>query len=368
MTVHIRYEQAVYGSFPFRDQGYDLLAHSPGCAPEWLDWLKAVCPRLAPPPHEGTEGALSVLRPDRDTWAIIGASERGADDRGRPGAIAFHALFLTDQDYRRTNGDPFPLMARFRFYWGPDDHSLTAETAEVTPSPQAPLPVKSLAYLVKAIQSGCRVRLPATSPMNERSQQVWQALPRRVRCRATLATWTVDRDLDCDLIAGPFPNEVVIPPKRRRLVPLLLLSLCVLCVSVVSLTLPKHFKPTSDLKALKSIPRYRGPWLTAEERGRLARDDDPEARRALLWDALIHQFAADRPLPADFDHRPRHVQLQLLAWSLHVEAEPGTSDDEILKRLEELTAYEGPTRPGPLADEYPTLVKYAQFLVMLRSR
>ena len=31
----VRFEQAVYGSFPFRDQGYALLAQSPGCRDGW---------------------------------------------------------------------------------------------------------------------------------------------------------------------------------------------------------------------------------------------------------------------------------------------------------------------------------------------
>ena len=41
-TVRVRFEQAVYGSFPFWDRGYALLAHSPGCRPEWLAEFAAV--------------------------------------------------------------------------------------------------------------------------------------------------------------------------------------------------------------------------------------------------------------------------------------------------------------------------------------
>src|SRR3954466_7946313 len=41
MPHTVRFEQAVYGSFPFWDKGYAVLAQSPGCRPEWLAGLRA---------------------------------------------------------------------------------------------------------------------------------------------------------------------------------------------------------------------------------------------------------------------------------------------------------------------------------------
>jgi len=119
---------------------------------------------------------------------------------------------------------------------------------------------------------------------------------------------------------------------------------------------------------LATVPRYRGPWLTADQRAELARDDDPEARRALLWDAYIRQFAADRPLPADFARRPSREQVTLLAWSFHVELGPDTSEREAIRRLAEALDFDLATRPSPLASEYPALDDYARFLAGLPRR
>ena len=53
--VGIRCEQAVYGSFPFRDQGYAMLAESPGCRAEWLAELRAACQRYGERPVGAAE-------------------------------------------------------------------------------------------------------------------------------------------------------------------------------------------------------------------------------------------------------------------------------------------------------------------------
>ena len=50
LPVKVRFEQAVYGSFPFWHRGYAVLAHSAGCRPEWLAELRTVCQRCGEPP------------------------------------------------------------------------------------------------------------------------------------------------------------------------------------------------------------------------------------------------------------------------------------------------------------------------------
>ena len=37
-------------------------------------------------------------------------SPQGVDDHGRPGALAFHGLFITPRDYRRAGADPFAFL------------------------------------------------------------------------------------------------------------------------------------------------------------------------------------------------------------------------------------------------------------------
>src|SRR5262249_4885253 len=119
-AAQVRYEQAVYGSFPFWDKGYAVLAQSPGCRPEWLADLRAACQRYgAPPRGVAASGAWFCLRLPSGPWAIVGVGSPGSDDRGRPGALAFHALFLAPRDYRRAGHDPFALAAALRRDWGP---------------------------------------------------------------------------------------------------------------------------------------------------------------------------------------------------------------------------------------------------------
>ena len=55
----IRFEQAVYGSFPFWNRGYGVLAHSTGCRPEWLAELRDVCQRYGEPPTGRTSRVAS---------------------------------------------------------------------------------------------------------------------------------------------------------------------------------------------------------------------------------------------------------------------------------------------------------------------
>src|SRR5690348_13608546 len=91
--VVVRYEQAVYGSFAFREQGYGMLAASPGCRPRWLADLRAACQRMGERPAGVADApALFALRLPSGPWAVVGVSPQGPDDRGRPGALAFHAL------------------------------------------------------------------------------------------------------------------------------------------------------------------------------------------------------------------------------------------------------------------------------------
>src|SRR3954464_15992347 len=69
-SVEIRYEQAVYGSFPFWDRGYAVLAHSPGCRPEWLAGPRAARQRYG-------ERPAAAGRPAPRLPALRGAARGG---------------------------------------------------------------------------------------------------------------------------------------------------------------------------------------------------------------------------------------------------------------------------------------------------
>ncbi|HEX8204331.1 MAG TPA: GGDEF domain-containing protein, partial [Isosphaeraceae bacterium] len=202
--VPIRFEQAVYGSFPFWDRGYDVLARSPGCRPEWLAGLRDVCQRYGERPRGAAEaGGLFALRLPGGPWAIVGPSVQGTDDRGRPGALAFHALLLSPRDYRRAGCSPFALAGALRRRWGPETTSLPSGTWLVGP-PGPPAAENDRARrIAAALARGRRVAVEADGPMDELAGRVWNLLPARVRRRASVATWAFGNANRFDLVALP---------------------------------------------------------------------------------------------------------------------------------------------------------------------
>jgi hypothetical protein len=204
-TVEIRYEQAVYGSFPFWDKGYAVLAESPGCRPEWLAGLRAACQRFGERPG-GVDRVRSLfaMRLVGGPWMIVGVGSPGNDDRGRPGALAFHALFVSQDDYRRTGCNPFAFEEALRDDWTAATRHLPPGTFAVAPeeSPTEPTDPRT-ARVVGALVRGRRVAIEATGPIEALARQVWPALPGRVRRRASVATWAFGNGNRFDLVALP---------------------------------------------------------------------------------------------------------------------------------------------------------------------
>jgi hypothetical protein len=204
-TITIRFEQAVYGSFPFWDRGYAVLAQSPGCRPEWLAEFRAACQRYGERPAGAAEaGGLFATRLSSGSWMIVGPSSQGVDDRGRPGAVAFHALFLRPREYRRAGYVPFGLAGALRNDWTADTQALAPGEWEVElPGPPAPPPDDRAARIVATLVGGRRVAIEAQGPIDELAKQVWLALPERVRKRASVATWAFGNGSRFDLVALP---------------------------------------------------------------------------------------------------------------------------------------------------------------------
>ncbi|MEO6809377.1 MAG: hypothetical protein ABI353_09735 [Isosphaeraceae bacterium] len=198
----VRYEQAVYGSFPFWDRGYAVLAQSPGCRTEWLEELQRVCQRFGERPRGVAEPAgLFALRLKSGPWIIVGVGSPGADDRGRPDALAFHALFLGPRAARQVLWDPFALETALRRDWGPDTHSLPAGAWPVACSTAKP--DDRAAPIAAALSRGRRVALEADQPIDDLARAVWQLLTPRVRRRTSVATWAFGNGNRFDLVALP---------------------------------------------------------------------------------------------------------------------------------------------------------------------
>jgi hypothetical protein len=204
--VAIRYEQAVYGTFPFWDRGYAILASSPGCRDEWLADLRTACQKYGERPAGAAEaGGLIALRLESGPWAIIGPCPQGVDDRGRPGALAFHALFLSGSDYRKAGAFPFAFAEILCKDWTADTvlkaGSITLE--DTPPADQSPPADARASTIANALSRGRRVAIEAPGPIDDLARQVWLALPLRRRRSLSLATWTFANGNHFDLAALP---------------------------------------------------------------------------------------------------------------------------------------------------------------------
>ena len=211
LPVKVRLEQAVYGSFPFWHRGYAVLAHSAGCRPEWLAELRTVCQRFGEPPAGLTPmDSLFALRLKCGPWIIVGALPQGCDDKDRPGALAFHALFLGQWPYRLIGADPFALTGALRRDWSAADRDRTLPVVKWAASGNRTACFSAtaeddprLAQIVQALTQGRRAVVQSTEPIDGLACGVWRALPRSARRRATVATWAFDNANQFDLIGLP---------------------------------------------------------------------------------------------------------------------------------------------------------------------
>ncbi len=213
-VLNARFEQAVYGSFPFCNRGYGVLARSAGCRPEWLAALRSACQRYGERPA-GIDDAdgLFAIRIDRGPWMIVGVTPQGCDDAGRPGALAFHALFVGPWTYARAGADPFAFAGILRRDWSPEDLDATlppvraiirrAGQRQSDEDPATPVDDERLAAIVAAIAGGRRVAVQSAVPIDALAREIWRALPFRVRLRASVATWAFDNANRFDLVALP---------------------------------------------------------------------------------------------------------------------------------------------------------------------
>lgn len=198
----VRYEQAVYGSFPFWDRGYAVLARSPGCRDEWVEELQRVCQGFGERPRGVAEPAgLFALRLKSGPWMIVGVGAPGLDDRGRPDALAFHALFLGPRAAREVLWDPFALADVLRRDWSPETRCLSIGVWSGACSTTKP--DDRAAPIASALTRGRRVALEADQPIDDLARAVWRLLTPRVRRRASVATWAFGNSNRFDLVALP---------------------------------------------------------------------------------------------------------------------------------------------------------------------
>ncbi|HZW31586.1 MAG TPA: hypothetical protein VFF52_12815 [Isosphaeraceae bacterium] len=211
--MRVRFEQAVYGSFPFWHRGYGVLARSSGCRPAWLAALQAAGQRYGEPPVGTAEAdGFFTMKLARGPWMIAGVFPQGRDDQDRPGALAFHALFVGRWTYAWAGADPFVFAGALRRDWSRDDLDATLPGGCLAvprlrlgrpTRPTPPHADERSAPIIAALVQGRQVVVQSPEPIDELARDVWRTLPMRVRLRATVATWAFDNANRFDLVALP---------------------------------------------------------------------------------------------------------------------------------------------------------------------
>jgi hypothetical protein len=138
---------------------------------------------------------------------------QGEDDQGRPGALAFHALFVGRWTYLRVGADPFAFAGALRRQWIAQDRDAALPAArytigQVPGTNAAPDEVGGMGKewresIIANLVHGHRVIVRSPEPIDNLARSVWQALPLSVRLRASVATWAFDNANCFDLVAVP---------------------------------------------------------------------------------------------------------------------------------------------------------------------
>jgi hypothetical protein len=231
-TRVVRYEQAVYGSFPFWDKGYAVLAHSSGVRPAWLAEFQNACRRFGEPPRGlPIARAIFSLRLPHGPWLIVGVGPQGTDDRGRPGALAFHGLLLTAREFRKIGFDPFVMADALRDDWEATSTSLPTGRCPVAwRAPANEFDSDEAQRITAALKAGRRCAIESAEPIDALARHVWSRLPVRMRRSRSVATWAFSNGNRFGLAAFPRlagvtldasyrTDEVARPRQRTRMRP-----------------------------------------------------------------------------------------------------------------------------------------------------
>ena len=325
----------MYGTFAFRPGGYALLGRSLRCREAWVEAFVEACRRFGEPTRDAeVDGALLCRRLPGGPWMIVGVSDQGTDDRGRPGALAFHAFFLRDRAFHKMGYDPFVVAPRLRRTFSIDDRVQPTVVLEAMPpkaDPTSPLP-----RAVALLKQGRRVVIRSSVPATEALRAIYRSMPVALRRRKSLATFAGSDADGYDLAVvsestglEPGPRTALLDPieacaieaaekgvARPRWGLAATLGIVALCAGALWLAWAKwgRHEPVSRAVPGRVSAAYRFPVMTAEESRGVA---DEEARRA-------------------------HDGLVELAEAFGVAVDPAESSAVIMKRISDSLRYRGP--------------------------
>jgi hypothetical protein len=423
----LRIEQLVYGTFPFWDRGYDVLARSSGLRDEWASEVIAACRRFGEAPSGvRPEPALFALRLPSGPWAIVGVGSPGLDDRGRPGALAFHALIVRDRDYRRIGSDPFAFAGALRREWSVGASlGALAWRSERRSGPTTSTDPR-INRAVEALSRGRKVAVESPAPIDEFARSVWLGLPDSVRGQLSVATWAFGVENRFDLVALPrlaaveldpsylvdLTSDIPEPASRPNRLPIYYQAALVSVVAIGAGLAWREWNhprppdpPTSPASTAPEIPapevgepvraRVLAGLLDLAERFEgfeAAGPDHPSElmarfservryRGPTLSDGELARLKAefdpdrDRALawherikvylddhPLPGDFGRLPLPRQLDRLARSYHLEPPAEVESTPGFLAEALSRSGPIRPTPLAARYPALSDYARFL------
>src|SRR5688572_20657685 len=98
MSERPNLEQALYGGH--ESGSYRFIARSPGFRDEWLAEAERLCTAFGErPAGVSCPRAVFAHRFGLDQVAVVQVTDQGFDDRGRPGALAFHLVIFPATAY-----------------------------------------------------------------------------------------------------------------------------------------------------------------------------------------------------------------------------------------------------------------------------
>ncbi|MFL5240469.1 MAG: hypothetical protein ACJ8FY_00015 [Gemmataceae bacterium] len=208
-------EQALYGSNA--GGGYRFLARSPGFQEEWLAEAERLCMGFGErPPGVVCPLALFVQPFGKKQVAIVRVADQGADDAGRPGALAFHLLVLPAGAYHDLGGDPFDLADRIPVIWHgrrelpslslPEDLPVRRTVAQIQTVLQRP-DGPNLLGGSQALIDGGRLVFERSAPDSELIRGLWMLLPVSSRIRLWPATFAFGNSLAFHALITPRITE-----------------------------------------------------------------------------------------------------------------------------------------------------------------
>jgi hypothetical protein len=138
---------------------------------------------------------------------IVQVDSLGCDDRGRPGATSFHALFVTPWGYRLAGADPLAFLPAFRVDWTPDDQDrpLPQGAFKVLRNREVPPAVVDprVEPIVSALGRGRRAIVECPAPAEDLFRSVWRRLSGTTRRATSATTWAFGDANRFDFLATP---------------------------------------------------------------------------------------------------------------------------------------------------------------------